>query len=217
LSLVKNKKGDHSMRILFIGDIHGNFRFLENMVSRIPEKAVDYIIQVGDFGLWPQNVKQWKRLQHKIYFIDGNHEYFPLLPTPVNPEPVEILGGLVYLPRGTIMKIGSCRIGFLGGAESVDRMYRTEGVDWFRQEAISYKDMMHFSDVGELDILVTHTPPATVVATRFQKDPLPSAKAVEQVWLEVGRPLLICGHMHERVTVGNIHVLDECGILFLDL
>jgi Icc-related predicted phosphoesterase len=41
------------MRVLFVGDVHGNTEFMAAAIERARIEGVDTIVQVGDFGYWP--------------------------------------------------------------------------------------------------------------------------------------------------------------------
>lgn len=195
--------------IAFIGDVHAKFH---RLVQVMDETEADVYVQVGDFGLWPDRVVP--PLPGTLYMVEGNHEYYPYLAG--IESPTEIRPGLIYVPRGTVLELDGRRIGFLGGADSPDRAQRIEGVSWFREETISYEDMLRFPADAAIDVLVTHTPPAFVVRQMLGRiDVDPSARAVEAVWDGLGRPRLVCGHMHERHTAGPIEVLGELDVLRL--
>jgi Icc-related predicted phosphoesterase len=212
--------------IVFVGDTHGDFGWFPKIMKDVPEDAT--VIQLGDFGFWPGYVKEawhkaWKKLgrPNPIYAIDGNHEYFPILADIT--EPTEIWKGVIYVPRGTVLELdhaeGMKRVGFMGGASSIDYKYRTLGIDWFLEEGISTGDMMRMNDVDSVDILVTHTPPNSVIQKNFDRRTLldfglspswtdPSAVAIDELWDKLGNPPLICGHMHKSVVDGNCRMLD---------
>lgn len=215
--------------IYFIGDIHGEFEVLNKLLEKIPESAT--VIQVGDYGLWPGHPRKPKPRVNPIrpvHFIDGNHEYFPWLRR--SRGLTEIRPNSIYIPRGTVLEIEGKRIGFLGGADSIDKAWRTAGIDWFPDERITHDDGMRLLDaVGDtpLDILVTHTPPVSVVdmliarhggaGSKSYPEFNGGARAVEALWEALGRPLNISGHMHpERVVrYGKCVVLPINGVVAL--
>lgn len=97
----------------------------------------DYLIILGDFGLiWNKSdpeSKYWLDwLNAKNYttlFIDGNHENHPLL----NTYPEEIWNGgrihkihdsIFHLMRGQIFTIDDHTFFAMGGADSIDKIYR---------------------------------------------------------------------------------------------
>jgi len=85
--------------ITFFGDVHGHWPIFVDLLKKVPEDHV--VIQVGDIGIWPP---YWDTidLPRKVYFIDGNHEYFPYLNGII--EVKEIRPNLFYVPRGTVME-----------------------------------------------------------------------------------------------------------------
>ncbi len=199
-------------RIALIGDIHGEFASFRKLLEGVDPNVI--VIQVGDFGFWPHLLENWQKIVHlenPVYAIDGNHEYFPILEG--IDEPSEIKNGLVYVPRGTVLELGGHEVGFLGGGGSIDRQYRVPGYDWFPQEFTTAEDgerLLSWTD--GVDLLVTHVPPQSVVQKHFDLIPGwrdPSSEVVEYVWKELGKPPLVCGHMHRSVVDGNCHVLDE--------
>lgn len=211
--------------IVLMGDLHGDFLYLPTMLKDVPKDAT--IIQVGDFGFWPgtyrdhysdQWVHYWRqcRWEGKFYFIDGNHEYHPGLR---HSEITEVWPGAHFIPRGHVMEIDGLTIGFMGGAASIDSLYRTAGKDWFPEELITQVqfETLYNQDV-ELDLLVTHTPPASVIRSNFSTNAHlefgqpdnwydPSAVLVQQLYEKFDCPT-ICGHMHKHVIDGKCRILD---------
>lgn len=117
-----------------------NFRIQKELTKN------DYVIICGDFGAVWDNSKQdlwWQKwLSKKTFttlFIDGNHENFNLL----NQYPVEIWNGgnvhkinesIIHLMRGQVYEIDGIKIFTMGGAQSHDKIYRVEGINWWKQE-----------------------------------------------------------------------------------
>jgi Icc-related predicted phosphoesterase len=211
--------------ITFVGDIHGDYDLLYN-VDYSDEKS--QVIQVGDFGVTLDISVKWNRvdkLEKPIYFIDGNHEYFPLLLNYT--EPAEIADGLIYLPRGTIKEIDGMKVGFCGGGTSIDKIMRTPGYNWFPEEKITRTDVQSFKNVGKLDLLVTHVPPASymkenpnagdigiVMSFGFPSDFIDSCSyMVGDIWDMVGNPPLICGHLHKATSDGVVRILRDREVL----
>ena len=216
--------------IAFVGDTHGDFGIFHRISNDLVPRDVQ-VIQVGDFGVVPNLVTKWKRVKQfdkPIFFIDGNHEYFPLLTTCKKPS--AIAEGLVYVPRGTVLEIDGIKIGFCGGGLSIDRRIRTPGFDWFFEEAITRKDVQKFYSVGKLDLLVTHVPPAYFIRENPDiGDPVilgyygfpgnfidSNSMMVEDIWNMVGNPPLICGHMHNSKSDGKVRVLGVGEVFVYD-
>lgn len=192
------------MRLIVIGDIHGELHALNQLLLNLPDDAI--IIQCGDFGIWPSVVQSYgdpPKIARPIYFIDGNHEYFPWLTK--YGIPTEIWPNLTYVPRGTVLELAGKRVGFLGGGDSFDKDFRTPGMDWFPEETIKSHEAGKL--VGkDLDVLITHSPPSSAKYALFGFKPSPSEDLVEWVWNKTGRPDLYCGHMHPDTVTKYLNV-----------
>lgn len=105
-------------------------------------------------------------------FIDGNHENFDRL----HAYPVcDFFGGRAsrihdtvwYLRRGEVFQIDNKTCFVMGGASSIDRQWRTPGLDWWSQEVPSPEDFAkarhNLSCHGNaVDLVFTHTCPESV-------------------------------------------------------
>lgn len=165
---------------LFVGDSHGDVRWLKSVVLPTAKKlGIPTIIQVGDFGYWPESRKFMQVVESArerygvdVWFIDGNHEHFTKLNHDVRAaqiaagvpvasrEPVELTPGLVYLPRGSRIVVAGRTVACVGGAASIDRADRIAGKSWFPEERIGDVDIAAVASGGRADILVTHDAPS---------------------------------------------------------
>lgn len=235
--------------IAFLGDVHDLLGPMADQLRRMPAE-VTTIIQLGDLWVWPEETDvppmpdgsprpvpkrprdpslHWKRPPRELCFIEGNHHNYWL--TRDISTATTVAPGLTFLPRGTVMLVEGrtqpLRVGVLGGADSVhDALWRRLGYDWWpKEERVSEVDverlLSNARDVGGLDILVTHTPPASVTTAMTNGGtPHPSSILVEAAWRELGGggdspPLeLIAGHMHESWTdpVRRVEVLTVLGV-----
>lgn len=211
------------MKILFVGDTHGNTRFAVYAISVAHDLGIDHIIQVGDFGVWPGsfgvnflngvNVAA-EQFGVTFGFIDGNHEDFDQLDRALSGfgrEPdgsIRILGNILWYPRGTVLELGGRRFGFMGGTVSVDKGSRTKFVSWWPQEAITEKDLINLEtnlEGNPVDVLVTHDVPRCVTLPFPISNHWPGAiiREAEQqrvlldVVVSLTRPkILVHGHWH---------------------
>lgn len=195
--------------IVIVGDVHAEFELLHRKIERfLPKDAI--VIQVGDFGIWPNEKPRWNGstwLDNPIYFIKGNHEYHPYFAGIT--EPTELWDRLIYVPNGSILELEGQRIGFLGGGASPDYRWRTLGLDWFLDENATREEAQLLWDAPQVDALITHVPPKSVINSFFgPRLPFlinyglppdwedPTASKVEEVWRKHNRCRLFCGHMH---------------------
>lgn len=202
--------------IAFIGDVHRAFNDLTRLVGELPA-GVEAVVQVGDLGLHPSDLERdgprAPRLGRPLHFIGGNHDHEPWFrglhaPTELGPN-------LIYVPRGVVLQLDSRRLAFLGGGDSVvDRAQRREGIDWWPEERVTAEEVARFSGAGRVDILVAHTPPAPVYPVLGYR-PDPSACQVERAWEMLGRPIVVCGHLHRACAVGAVRVLAELEVFLM--
>jgi Icc-related predicted phosphoesterase len=134
-------------KIRFIGDIHGDFAEYHNLVDEVNHSTV----QVGDFGIGFDPNEPVMVLKDKDRFIRGNHD---------NPGVCAKTPGCII--DGTVEEIESVKIMYVGGAWSIDRAWRTEGVDWWPDEELSLTELYRMVDIysnTKPDIMVTHDCP----------------------------------------------------------
>jgi len=180
-----------SGRIFLTGDLHGTIDVhkLSSSTFTIGTKLKrdDYVIILGDFGFlwtpypskeeiwwlkWFDEIKTWTTL-----VVDGNHdnqERYSLLPT------VEMFGSEVgyisdsifHLRRGHIYNIPDLDSEYsffvMGGATSIDKEQRIEGISWWPAEVPCYAEF----ELGlqnlekhnwKVDYILSHTGPQYVI------------------------------------------------------
>jgi hypothetical protein len=145
------------VKIIVCGDVHGYFSILNNVINK---QKPDIILQAGDFGYWPGHcdLRQLKNRATKIYFCPGNHENWDALDKITD---YQIAPNVWYMPKGSVLSLEDGRnILFMGGADSIDKDWRTPGYDWFPQELINEVDMLKLPPIGtKVDIVISHTCP----------------------------------------------------------
>lgn len=185
------------------------------------------IVQVGDFGFWPntdygkkflKKMQKFLRMQDiNLYWIDGNHEDFDSLEEWCAWKPRTVEGfyqfdkNIFYVPRGTRWEWdGKTFMGF-GGAYSIDKNQRVSaelmghGKTWFPQEMITDAQVCSVLDIpGTVDVLFTHDAPRGTKWDRpygdYKTDSFSRANrtAISAIMSHVKPKLLIHGHYHER-------------------
>jgi predicted phosphodiesterase len=209
------------MKTLIVGDIHGEWRHLNQLISK---KKPDYILQVGDFGWWPhfhnkaglkpknKRFNQFGIKNHntKIFWIPGNHENWDDLNCISQDEPTEIQDGITYCPFGTVLEINDQKILCCGGAESTDAKFRIEGIDWWRSEIITQKEMDNLPETN-IDIVISHTIPRSFFKKSkwdvlYNRHNDPSTFALDLI-LEKYKPTKwFSGHFHHY----HKQKIDDC-------
>lgn len=205
------------MKIIVIGDLHGDWGSLNNLISR---KHPDVILQCGDFGWWPkmevtkpvlygrQNtwvLKGIKPHETKVYFCDGNHEQHPELCQDGLIH--EMYDNIYHASRGSILTLPDGRnVMFIGGADSVDKNHRILGHDWYPEENISLSQFDFIMNCEDrIDIVVSHTCPASfdIIGSEGKYND-PNRIALENVLEKFQPSLWYFGHWH-RSKVGKVN------------
>lgn len=209
--------------IFITGDTH-RIRDIDKLEpEQFPEQALltrdDYLIIAGDFGaVWTGDDQDDEILEYhevKNYttlFIAGNHENYDLL----EKYPVEVWNGgkvrrirehVLQLMNGQVFKIDGKTFFTMGGATSVDRIFRKEGISWWPQEEPPEEELLeavrNLSNAGRnVDYIITHTCPEKVRKQAFSvyDDFIEYSSQVEQfldkVYDNVTYKKWFAGHIH---------------------
>jgi hypothetical protein len=222
------------MSVFITGDTHGVLHRLSNKNWKLAKDLTenDFVIIAGDFGLiyHPEQSKEeiwWINwLNDRPFttlFVDGNHENHDKL----KELPTEIkFGGAVgkvsdklfHLRRGEIYTICDKKILTFGGAESIDKVYRIEGISWWKDEIPNYYEMdiclanleLHSYEV---DYIIAHTCPLTLskmLASKLNltlRDTDPTTKMLEHIVSITKFSDFYCGHWHIDEDYGKYHFL----------
>lgn len=178
------------MRILAVGDIHGNFKPLMNYLKH---HKVDMVILTGDithFGpseLGEEILNEIGKFDIPVLAIPGNCDPMSIYSKIESSRAVNIHG------RSVIIKdIGIC--GF-GGSNPTpfDTPLEFEEVQIYHEAKKALKDVMN----QEITLFITHAPPYGT-----ETDQLPSGEhvgsiSVRKIIEELQPSLNICGHIHE--------------------
>ncbi len=198
--------------IRFIGDVHGNWKRYKKIINEC-----DTSIQVGDFGVGFSGhsnppYDHMKKGDHK--FIRGNHDN----PNVCKTHPFWISDGTMIHDK----------IFCIGGAKSIDAHMRTEGLNWWSNEELSYAEFLKLCDDYEKlkpPIIVAHEMPESLTyivcakqhITKFDDTSI-TRQFLDNI-LEIHRPeLFIHGHWHvnhhtvyngtEYIGLGELNYVD---------
>jgi hypothetical protein len=169
-------------RIVVAGDWHGNEEWAVSVIRRVPallpSESQRLILHLGDFGIWPDKAglvyldrvsEALAEAGAELWFVDGNHEDFDRLDQldrkPGADGRVKVVPGVMHLPRGYRWSWHGLSWLACGGAVSLDRAVRTEGVDWWPQEEITTAQEVAISTGGHADVMVCHDCPSGVAHT----------------------------------------------------
>jgi 3-oxoacid CoA-transferase subunit A len=137
------------MPIYITGDTHRDFDAVTRFAAYNKTKRSDVLIILGDAGINYYGgdadallKQQLKRLQLTLFCVHGNHERRP--ESIGTYEKIEKFGGVCYIEKaypnlifakdGEIYDFNGRKCLVVGGAYSVDKAQRQEGVSWWADE-----------------------------------------------------------------------------------
>lgn len=220
---------EYIMSVYVTGDTHGEYGRLLQFDMLL--KPGDFIIVCGDFGYIFKNDANERRLlddietkEWNLLFVDGNHENFDALYS--YPEEEwhggkihRIAKNIIHLCRGQVFEIENKHFFTFGGGYSLDKIYRKERVSWWPQEMPSDKEFVeankNLKRVGmQVDYIVTHTAPESVIAMMGHKS---SEESALNNYLEYIRECVKYDHWY----MGHLHkdtdVTDKLSILWFEI
>ena len=223
-------------RLFVTGDIHqsvdihklssSNFKIKNDLTKN------DTLVITGDIGLvWNYGQtpfgeeKYWRNwLNNKpwtTFCTLGNHEAYNLIETFPT---VEFCGGrarkitdsIYYEIRGEIYNLNGKICLSLGGAESMDKEFRTEGISWWSQEQITEDDIRRARKNlkrynYKVDYIFTHTGGINV-SSFLGFTPTISDVRLDEVLHEIEYSHHYCGHYHV-----DMNVDEKTRILYNDI
>lgn len=222
-------------KIFTTGDLHGEIDIHKlnstNWAIGNTLTKDDYLIVCGDFGLiWdrPEHLsseeKYWREwLNEKPWttlFVDGNHENHKRLMTyPV----IEKFGGKVHqiedsifhLIRGEYYTINEKTFWVMGGATSIDKIYRIPDVTWWEEEIPSYDEMLHGVDTfnehnNKVDYILSHCAPSDYlndICLGYQPDEV--TQYLNFILHNMEFKKWYCGHYHINKTIDKLNIVYD--------
>lgn len=158
--------------IVLVGDIHGEFHILHDKIL----SGCD-VYQVGDFGLGfrtqendtlqMEALNKFGRENDINYFaIRGNHDN-PLywLNPEINEGFNETYSNIELIPDYSYKILNNKKTLFIGGAISVDRAQRIEGVSYWRDEVLQTPN----KPLESCDMVISHTCPSYFLIVKNEK------------------------------------------------
>lgn len=205
----------------FLGDVHAESSLMEGFLK----SSEQYCLQLGDFGfIFKYNDYKYnhflnnfeKKYPDKVIFtVLGNHEnYDSIEKMPI----VRIFGANCYkirenifgVIRGEILSIEKLNILCIGGADSIDKVYREPKKSWWYQEVITDQDVIKTVDKGlthSFDMICSHAMPAFFmdkkIVTPFNTG---SDFSLEKIYCDIENndkhiPLWLGGHVHASMSL----------------
>jgi len=164
----------------FLGDIHGNFAVIIDLCYYNKLYNCN-IIQVGDFGIGFKSIHADKHnlgilnkvLQERnvhLYAIRGNHDNPSWFSDEVFNDTMSKFSNVTLVPDYSILNLGKHNIMCVGGAVSIDRIYRqNNNLGYWPEEKFETPKpwLLPSAEDCEISVVVTHNAPAYCTPTNF--------------------------------------------------
>jgi hypothetical protein len=135
------------MSLTVIGDAHGQY----DRYVKIARKR-DFTVQIGDLGFRYECLKNLEGDNHKV--VGGNHDNYDI-----------IANWPHYLGDFGNFSLGGVDFFFYRGAYSIDRQYRTIGLDWWPDEQVKIEGFMEARELyrkTKPSVVLTHDCPESI-------------------------------------------------------
>ena len=236
------------MLIAAAGDCHGQldrlYQIIEEMEGDLG-RQVDVVLQVGDFGIWPNpdhvdkatrkregagDFPRWwqtrRAAPRPTWFIAGNHEDFGFLTGLHN---TQLLPGLHFIPWGRVaeIKIGkeTLRVGGVGGCYS-PRSYQQAALSGSKRKNYTRHEVRQLRDSHNVDIVLFHDAPEGTLQSLHHQGGARTAPAqgLLECVAHLQPGICLSGHWHFRTerllhnvrTVGLNIVPQPGSVIFLE-
>ena len=201
--------------MFFVGDVHGAWGDLMDRVDAVNHEDVFLLGDIGigfykedefraSLGKMPRMYFYPKTFPKNVKFIRGNHD-----------NPAACKSHPNCLGDYGVIETGKHKIGYVAGGFSIDRAWRKENIDWWRDEEISTENLYKALDLFEKekpDLMFSHEAPESLVKIMFNgQDHFPSRtnQFLDSVLVNVKSiNEWFCGHYH--FTFDKFH----CGVEF---
>ena len=181
------------MSITIIGDVHGKYERYYKIIRQ--SDIHPHTIQLGDFGFKYNTLINLDSNNHKI--LGGNHDNYDI----IHKYPH-------YLGDYGISIVGEVEFFYYRGAYSIDRQYRTVGIDWWEQEQVTIDQFMKARELYRQNkprIVITHDCPQNIATMML----MPNQRIYEnttgwalQELLNIHEPeYWFFGHWHQSRTI----------------
>ena len=212
---------------LVVGDIHGEWEALFRKIDHLDLRDAT-LLCVGDVGIgFVERLKQERQHIHINNFfksrdieflsIKGNHDDPAYFDGSIN------LSNFKLLPDYTTLTLNDKKFLFVGGAISIDRTIRKEGISYWKDEVFKLDE----SKIQQCDVLITHSAPTWngpiekngMLANFCQKDATLWDECMEErkqhdVLIKLsGAKRHFAGHFHGYFVVD----FDDCVSTILDI
>lgn len=177
------------MKIIVLSDVHGNILRCQDVALRNPGVS---IVQLGDLGVGFVPREVIENLPPNFYFFPGNHDNRKISMTLKNC--LGHYGERSYSPWGIDPFF------FVSGADSKDKAVRTEGVNWWPDEELTYEQGQKCIDEwtkSKAEVIISHDLPQRIAEAFYLIYDRSRTRQILDAMIEARRPrVVIFGHHH---------------------
>ncbi|MFC5789698.1 metallophosphoesterase, partial [Agromyces tardus] len=154
-------------KVAICGDWHGNGFHAVAAIKHAAEQGAEAILHVGDLGyrFVPSFMAKVQRALEdtglSLAFVPGNHEdwnYLDKHQAEHGVTAIPLRPNIFYLPRTYRWTWSGVSFLALGGAHSVDRLWRARG-EWWARETIGADEAFTAVNGGHADVMICHDVP----------------------------------------------------------
>lgn len=211
------------MSAYVVSDIHGNFTKLFRDLLKYYSNCKVFVAGDCGFGFYKYNYYRnmftkynpmLEKKNIKVYFMRGNHDD----PSYFSKQRLKFKN-LILVRDYEIID----RILFIGGAISIDKMFRVDNEDYWKDERVFKKEEIEFLDKSNIDfsnvdIVISHEAPmnanpkidAGICISNELKEEIDECKSILQSVLdEINPKKWYYGHYHKynSETINNTEVI----------
>jgi len=193
------------MRILAVGDLHGDSSLAKKLANQAEKEKVDLVLLAGDIteeqNILPGVISPFLEKKKKVLFVPGNHESM------ATADFIADFYGITNL-HGYSIKYNE--VGIFGCSAS------NIGVNKISEEEIFSLLKKGFDKIKDVKkkIMITHVHPTGTKMEKFS-NLVPGSEAVRKAVRKLKPDILICGHVHEAAGIeeklGRTKVINVAG------
>ncbi|MEM4702966.1 MAG: metallophosphoesterase [Candidatus Pacearchaeota archaeon] len=186
----KQKKSEKHLKILAIGDLHGDVTQAKKLAEKAVKENVDLVILAGDLTFTDKSIDYlvgpFAKRKLNVFFVPGNHENIAtanFLEKMYKPYAENLHG------KGKKLK----GIGFFGGGGA------TVGPFFMSEQEIFEAINDGFKKIKDArkKVMISHSHPAGTLMAKLSIPIIKGSKAVRKAIEKFQPDLAICSHVHE--------------------
>ncbi|MFA5019575.1 MAG: metallophosphoesterase [Candidatus Pacearchaeota archaeon] len=189
----KQKPSGKKLKILAVGDIHGDAELTKRLAEKAKKEKVDLVILTGDLTFFENSEKNlinpFEKAGKKVLLVPGNHE------TLATADFLSELYSNTKNIHGYSFKLNNVGIFGAGGANigPFSRMKESELYELLKKGFEKVKD-------SEIKVMVTHVHPSNTLIEKFTRF-FKGSSGVEKAIRAFKPDIALCSHVHEAAGI----------------